>query len=79
MTNLHPLADMIPDLADRINAIQHRRIETGCIAADGSSHRTPEKATWWNDMISWHERGKPEDERKALVERERDLRRRRLF
>lgn len=65
----HQLAKDFPQFAQRVNAIQERRIAGGCISKNGASHPTKAHADWYNDLIDWHERGRPQGELDALKAR----------
>lgn len=37
-----------------------------CISRDGSCHATPEVAAWWNELLDFHDAGKPAGEAEKL-------------
>lgn len=68
------LACLPTALRNRMQAVQQARIDAGHTARNGVTHRTLEKKQWVDDLIDWHDAGKPADGRRALQVREKALR-----
>jgi hypothetical protein len=68
------LACLPAALRDRMATTQQARIDAGHTARNGVTHRTLEKKQWVDDLLDWHDAGRPAAGKRALRAREKALR-----
>ena len=68
------LACLSDALRDRMQAVQEARVAAGHTAKNGITYRTLEKKQWVDDLLDWHDAGKPAAGKMALQARENALR-----
>lgn len=62
-----------PAIAARMAAVQAARIEGGCIARDGASCASVAAREWRDDLLAWHDAGRPADKLDGLKTRRAEL------
>lgn len=68
------LACLPTAMRDRMGAVQKARIDANHTAKNGVTYRTLEKKQWVDDLVDWHDAGKPAAGKSALRAREARLR-----
>lgn len=63
-----------PAIAARMASVQARRIAGGMIARDGASCASVEAREWRDDLLAWHDAGRPAEHLPELKRRRAALR-----
>lgn len=61
------------DMDAIISRVKERR-GPECVSRDGACHATPEVAAWWNELLDFHDTGKPKQVAAQLEEKRIQLR-----